>query len=600
MLGAALEHTDPLKWIDGWQLLDEGRRQDRALLTLGAAQNISRGRQARYFVEGVVRGANDSTVVVLRLHDAVGDSLIAQETVVGSAGTPAYQLGLAAVRRLLPRLLDPGRAIDLAPLSDRRPAAIALWIQGEREYRRGRFAPALEFYERAVREDSSLVFAAAKGAQAASWIHSPSQARALIELAVARGTLLPQRYRDFARGLEAYLSGDADTAVVWLERALAGDRQWEEAWTALGQVFHQLFPSRVPLDSLAEAAFASAVAADSDFTPPMFHLIDIAVRRGELDRARMIMARLRRAEADSTLQRRSAILLECLSQGPKSADGNGDGRGNLRALLSAAKALAVAGAQTECAETAFRRVLAATDSVAYRWAALVGLQGLLAAQSRVGELTTLLDSAVAAGTSQALWLYSLDADAGLPVESQAAQMEAFARQRYGDGYRGAAPHTQWLLGIWHARRGNVSTVEALHRALAARVADPGARLSLLAANALAGHLALARGDTTDAIDKLRGLRPTAVSDSLSWSLWEPLPIERLTLARLLFARGRYQEAHDVAGVFDHQQPIAFLPFLAPSLALRLKAAEALGRPGLVAEYRARLLKLGRTDLVGSP
>ncbi|MBI3983060.1 MAG: protein kinase [Gemmatimonadetes bacterium] len=598
MIGAALEHTDPLKWIDGWQYLDERRRSDVGLLTLRAARATSRERRARYFLEGVVRRDADSAAVVLRLHDAAGDSVISQETATGAAGgVPAYQLGLTAIRRLLPRLLAPDRGIELGPLSNRRPAAIALWIQGEREYRRAQFAPALGLYRRAVHEDSNLVFAAVKGAQAASWIHSLTEAKELLAVALARDTLLPLRYRSFARGLQAYLTGEADSALVWLEQALKTQGEWEEAYTALGQLFHQLFPSRAPLDSLAEAAFTAALSVDSSFTPPMFHLLDIGLRRGDTRRARSLMERVRRADPDSTLERRATIMLECVERGPNDVDWEAYARSNMIALLSGAKALSVSGAQPTCGEAAFRAILAG-DSAAYRWGALLGLNGLMAAQGRTAEVTSLLDSAITAGTSQALWLYVLNAAAGLPVRARAAAMEAFARQRYGDAYQGAGPHTAWLLGIWHAGFGSIEALARLHRDLENRAATTGSRLPRLLADALAGHLALARGDTADAIARLRSLRPNVPSDSLTWSLWESLPVERLKLARLLLARGEHAEALRVAAAFDHQQPIVYLPFLPASLALRLQAAQALGRSQLASTYRIRLLKLGRADLAG--
>jgi hypothetical protein len=120
--------------------------------------------------------------------------------------------------------------------------------------------------------------------------------------------------------------------------------------------------------------------------------------------------------------------------------------------------------------------------------------------------------------------------------------------------------------------------------------DPRQRLF---ADALASHLSLARGDTTDAIERLRALRPNATRATLIWGLAESLAVERLLLAELLLARGEYEEAHDVTAVFDHPAPYIYLPFLSRSLTIRLEAAESMGRGDLADRYRQRLQALGR-------
>ena len=171
MLSAALEHAQPLKWIDGAPRLGATPASNIATVSGPALRAAARGQHAGHYIDGVVLGgAHESTTVVLRLHDTKGDSVVRQE----SASAPrdsasAVQLGLRAATRLLPALLDPGRSIDLSALSARKASATALWIQGEREYRRSRFRPALDLYRRAVGEDSAMAFAALKGAQAAGW-----------------------------------------------------------------------------------------------------------------------------------------------------------------------------------------------------------------------------------------------------------------------------------------------------------------------------------------------------------------------------------------------------------------------------------------------
>ena len=543
VVGAALEHTEPLKWLDGWQYLDERSRRDANLVTARSAQRIAKARGARYYVDGIVRQGTDSTFVTLQLHDALGDSVVARQTEAGASAVVApYQLALAALPRLLPRLLAADRKFDFTPLTDRRPAAIALWLQGEREYRLARFVPALQLYERAVAADSALVFAAVKGAQSADWLTYASQTRRLLDVALAGERLLPQRYRDYARGLDAYLRGRADTAIAFFERARAAAPEWQEATMALGEVYYHLLPTPTSGDSAARVSFEAA-AADSLFTPPLLYLAEMAARDGDVRLGRRLVERLRSRQPDTTLFRLVSLMVDCVDQSAARFNWAEAGGGNTIAMLYAAKGLAMRAAQPECAEAGFRAVLALPGPTSGpRWSALIGLQALLTARGRIAESTTLLDSSFASGTSQALWLYVQAAEAGLAVHRQSAQFESLARQNLGEKYEAASPHTKWMLALHFARIGDLAKIETLHAALERSAVESGARATRLLADAVAADFAVARRDTVDALAKLRQLTITGPGDTLTWSLWEPLAVERLKLARLLMARGEFAEA----------------------------------------------------------
>ena len=268
LIGYALDGTEPLRWLEGWDYLDQAQRADPDRLGPGVAREISRARSAGYYIDGTIIGGPDSVTVVLRLHDVAGDSMARRagaSAPLGGATLP--QLGVRAIGELLPALLAPGRRVDLTALSERKPSAIANFLQGEREYRRMHFARALEHYREAVREDSALALAAVKGAAAANWPQVSTEDEDLIRLALQRGAFLPPRQLLFARGLRAYYAGAADLAIHWLGHAIQLDSTWSDAWMALGEVYFHLLPDAEPLDSLAQAAFEHASRADYQLHP---------------------------------------------------------------------------------------------------------------------------------------------------------------------------------------------------------------------------------------------------------------------------------------------------------------------------------------------
>jgi hypothetical protein len=593
MIGSALEYTQPLEWIDGLPRLDERLRGDAGLLTASGARRIARAAGARWYLDGTVVRRGDSAMVIVRLNDAGGDSVVGR----ASASRPvleAAQAGLEAVNQLLPRLLAPGqRVVELSALADRHPAAVAMWLQGEREYRSYNFANALEFERRAVKEDSALAVAAIRGAQAANWLNDADEAATLADAAVRHVALLPGRVAPFARGLQAYLNGQADSAVIWLKRALVASPQWTEAHMSLGEVYYHLLPpADGPLDSLAGAEF-NAAAADSGFSPPRDHLAELAIRSGDTTRAKRAVAEFIRLAHDSgSSDKRIRLLLEldCARGGRASVEWQRALRVRFN-VLAAAKLLAGGGAYPGCAEGGFRAVFDDTaSSLSDRWGALLGLQGVLAAEGRISELKAVIDTAIAGGLGFASHLYVLDALGGTAVESNATSVASATTADPN------APATAlWLAGEWHAQLGDRARAKAIRGSLSARAARDGSDLIGPYVQALDARMTLLAGDTAAAVRMLRTLLTSVPQSDLDWGLGKALAPDRLLLARLLLAQRQLREAIQAADVFDHPVPVVFLPYLPASLVLRRQAAEALGETREAREYADRLTALGASQ-----
>lgn len=596
LIGSALEHTEPLKWIDGWTWLDSSQRVNGVALTAAQARAIARSRGARFYLEGWMIQGRDSATVVTRLVDVRGDSVVAQTSATGAGRIDSESvplLGLRAVVRLLPLLVEPSSKIDIRPILERKPAAVASFLQGEREYRQARFVSALGYYRRAVETDSSLSFAALKGAQAANWANRNAEAHDLVRLSLTQAPALPPKYAQFARGLDAFLSGMADSAETHYRQAIALDSAWAEAWTAFGETFFHLFPKGQAWDSVAEVAFDRARRADRDFTPPLVHLTELAMRRHDVPRARLLLGDFRRGNPDTSLATQLQLTVDCASGRLKGSAWNDWARRFPEEVARASKTLAMLARRYDCAEDGFRAVLAADSvSVSGRWMATLGLQSLWLAQGRPADAERVVDSAVAGGLRQAMALYIVDAAAGFGMEARANE----AMQLVAGKYAEMPSYRLWYHNTWESHRRNIANLTAIDAALGNNAAKSGSADDRFFANVASAHLALARNDSADALRKLRALDPRGAPNDIAWGLWEPLAAERLTLARLLLARGEFQEALRVAETFDHPQPVIDLIFLPESLVLRLKAARALHDVKLERLYRERLALLGRNDL----
>jgi serine/threonine-protein kinase len=598
MVSAALEHAQPLRWIDGTQRLPDPSAASRAIVPAPELRRIAAAQGAGYYIDGAVVGGRDTTTVILRLHDVAGDSIVGQRSAgAPSAGATAVQLGLAAVTELLPSLVDPGRRVDLTSLTSRKASAIALWTQGEREYRRSRFRSALDFYQRAVAQDSLTSFAALKGAQAAGWLNLPEDGRPLVAAALAAETGLPSRHRALAHGLQAYWSGRADSALHWLTQAVSEAPGWAEAHMALGEVYYHLLPeSAAPLDSLARAEFAAAARHDSGFAPPVFHLAEIAIRRGALTEASDLVRRFAEFQPDSARLRQLAIMHRCATAGAAAPPEERFGPAEPMDLLQVARSLAAGGVQPACAEWAYRRLLADTTVRELHWGALLGLNGVLVSQARYDDIERAIEQAAATGLGRAPALYFLDVLAGAPLDDRARTTDSIWRSRFGDHYAGVSPQTRWLVGAWQAHEGDTARLKHLHAGMQSDTLAAGLPFEA----ALRGHLALALGDTVGALASFSALRAEFQPEALEWGLVEPLALERILLARIALARRAFAEAHRLAALFDHPTPVAFVPFVPASLEIRRQAARALGRNDFAELYRSRLRRLQPAQLAAHP
>ena len=584
-IGHVLEGSDPLKWEEGRDLVAAGGSAPRDLSTEQASRLV-RSRGARFYVDGSVLRAADSVTVVLRLFDAEGDSLVKRAGRSASHGTSAARLGALAVAELLPALLEPGRKVDIGGLGERRPAAIAAFLQGERAYRRMRFPEALDLYRRAVEDDSLFALAAVKGAQAASWLNRSDEAEELTARAERHLGLLPARYAEFVRGWTHYLAGRADSAQVHLRRAVELGPTWSEGWMALGELYYHLLPNHAELD--AAAAFAEANRLDADFTPARYHLTEVALVRGDLPRARRLSSVFRRSSRDSADSAELLLMLRC-AEGRLDAEGwRAAARRDYTEVMDAAATLAPAPALRRCAEQGFAGVLA-SDSASdiYRANALLGIHTLRLGQGLHGAVREL--AATEEGKRFHLnWLFLLEAAAGIGFAPEAAEL---ARAQ-GSGFHAMSSPLLWGRGTWEARRGDPKAAAAIASILDSRADSNGLRRDRLFADVVAAHASLAAGDTAAAQARLAALKPGGNLPEITWSLWEPLGFERLTLAEILLAQRNYPEVIRVASLLDSPAPFVYLLYRPRSLQLRLAAARELGDRDLMRMYEARLSALG--------
>jgi Tfp pilus assembly protein PilF len=582
LIVAGLWGRASLRWENGLDLLaDPLHLESPQLIATQTKRDLARASAAGFFVDGRALLTGDTALVNLSLFSVLREDV--------------RRLGVLAVGELLLSLLPTGESVDPSALTGRSTEAVQAFVQGERHFHAGNFRDAFEHYGSAVAQDSAFALAALKAARAAAWSDTAPAAVGLLEVALRHRESLVPRDLEFARAFDAFLSVQGDTAVTHIRHAIGIDPEWPDAWMLLGEAYTHLIPRDSPQDSLAEAALLEAYRKSDGLAPALYHLVEFATRRGDLESASQLLEEFRSGHPDTTMLGRVEFMLECARQSPDAIDWRAATQYNADRVSDVARSLAVGGAYPECARAAWTAALesyAASDHpwTGWRWTSLVGLQSLLVAMGRTEELVELLNSAATAGVPAAEDLYLLDAAAGAPLATQASEIAERRHENMSD----LSEPRLWFLGMWDVAQGRLVEAARIRDTLALHAT----RMADLLATSLSAHIALAKGDSTKAQVLLEALTPTAPQRQwLNYRPWESLGAERLVQAQLLFARGEYEKAHRAASSLDAPGAVSYLIFLPASLSLRLRIALELGDEAAAARYEERLRRLGRDDLV---
>jgi tetratricopeptide (TPR) repeat protein len=279
--------ADPRSVMSVWRRLvgDEHRDlpQDSAMLL---ARQLGAG---RLLLGGIV-GTGNRLVVNASLLQVPGGGARAVSSVAGNADS----LGVL-IDRLTSELLarEAGEGSQrMAQLTSTSLPALRYYLQGQADYRRGRYQQSVESFDRSLEQDSTFALAALGLVYAGIWEAPATATRAIRIASRMRDRLSP---RD--RVILAAIAGPRYPAPYPFVEHIAGWERatevlWDspETWYQFGDVlFHRAPVTNVgwPLER-SRAAFRRAIELDSNFAAPIDHLVEIAVITGDTAEVRRL------------------------------------------------------------------------------------------------------------------------------------------------------------------------------------------------------------------------------------------------------------------------------------------------------------------------
>ncbi len=188
------------------------------------------------------------------------------------------------------------------------PGAAAKLRDGQVRFWGGDFDGAAAAYQRAIAADSDLALAYHRLSVVETWRWDYPTARRVVEGGLARRERLAPRWRELLEAQRHYVMRNADSAISAFQILVADHPRMTDAWYGLGEaLFHFAGPAgHTPLE--ADRVFARLDELDSTFAPIYYHLVELAVLRGDSSRARRFLARIPR-DSDKRVPAEAAVAL---------------------------------------------------------------------------------------------------------------------------------------------------------------------------------------------------------------------------------------------------------------------------------------------------
>lgn len=306
LLTNGLDGVGGFRTIDSRTLMARWREsvRDESAADLSTTLRIAKATGARYALEGSVVALGPAVRIATNIYDVDSGKEIARSQVEGPAADVLRlvdELAIASMRSLLREIGGDGTADASAEtITTSSLPALRAYLEGEKSYRAGRYAEAVQSFERAVAADSTFAIALVRLADAFGGLEGvESQRMREVRIrAVAQKHRLSPRYQFILTGWDALYRNSID-GLALLQEAVRKYPDDAGAWFLLGETYYHLGGATYGTDEDMWAALQRAATLDPNIAIHYFHMAEYAVLRGDSALARQIIRRYRSLSGDS-------------------------------------------------------------------------------------------------------------------------------------------------------------------------------------------------------------------------------------------------------------------------------------------------------------
>jgi serine/threonine protein kinase/tetratricopeptide (TPR) repeat protein len=294
LLGAALDGAGSIRSVDTRAILGTIQREKSG--TPGdpeAARGLAHRLGAAHFILGDIVEAGGKFRIQASLYPTEGGGAGEGRADAEGKADQIFEM----VDKLAAQILaaQPGgkaeRVTRVAAVTTQSIPALKAYLEGESQFRAGRFSEAIDALQRAVAADPAFALAYYRLSIAAEYGMDPVLTRSAAEQAVRNSDRLTPHDRLLLEALLAWRRGAASEAERLYRNVLGGYPDDVEAWFQLGEVLFHSNPMRGRPFTESREAFERVLHFEPDHVPSMLHLGRIAVAQGRRDEVAKVEGR---------------------------------------------------------------------------------------------------------------------------------------------------------------------------------------------------------------------------------------------------------------------------------------------------------------------
>ncbi len=283
LLATGMDGAGDLRSVDPRAVMARVRQESPDRVTPREAARLARGLGAGLFVLGDIVQAGESIRIDAALYD---QSAVAEPISSGAVDGDPDDI-LTMVDQIAAQLLAAGagrgsRVTQVAAVTSASLPALKAYLEGETQFRAGRFSAAVEAFQRAVAADSQFALALYRLSVAAEWALRPDLASVAAEGAVRHADRLSDHDRRILEALLASRRGDHQTAERMFRAVVEIWPQDVEAWIQLAEVQFHYGPVNGRSIGAAREGFERVLRLEPDNALSLMHLQRVAARSGDV------------------------------------------------------------------------------------------------------------------------------------------------------------------------------------------------------------------------------------------------------------------------------------------------------------------------------
>ncbi len=282
LLATSMDGAGQLRSVDPRAVMAVAPQSRVRSITPEEASGLARQLGAGLYIRGDILQAGNNIRIDAALYDlARGSDPVGSGT---ADGDPSEVLDL--VDEVASELLGSGaagagsRVTQVAAVTTSSLSALKAYLEGEHEFRAGRFAAAIRAFQEAVSADSQFALGFYRLSIAAEWGLRPDIATRAAEGAVRHAGRLSDHDRRLLDALLAHRRGDADEAERLFRAVTAIWPQDVEAWIQLAEVQFHYGPLEGRRLSESRPSFERVLELEPDNALALIHLQRIAASSG--------------------------------------------------------------------------------------------------------------------------------------------------------------------------------------------------------------------------------------------------------------------------------------------------------------------------------